>query len=249
MRDFESYQAHYADQPYERYLIHYRKRKIAEILGRFNHGRLLEIGCGLDPIFTTVTTFDKLWVVEPAKKFFEHAVNEMMSFAEPDRIVLKRGFLEDVVDDLQGQQFNFILASCLLHEVENPVAFLAAIHRIASDDTVIHINVPNARSFHRLLAVEMGLISNEFEKSLRNIQFQQNNIYDTDRLSDLVKECGFQIVEKGTFSFKPFTHEQMERMLQAKLLTPEMLDGFFRMEKYLPGLGSELYVNIRKRGE
>lgn len=247
MRDLENYQHLYADQPYERYLIHYRKRKILEILSRYPHSILMEVGCGLDPIFNDLTSFDKLYVVEPAKLFYNNALSQVVKSSKNDAIEIKNKVLEDCIEEFKNIEFDFIIVSCLLHELANPKEFLSVINQIVSKRTLVHINVPNAKSFHRLLAVEMGIIKNEFQKSERNIKFQQNTVFEMDSLLNLLEEGGFEVVESGSFSFKPFTHDQMEKMVQSGLLTEKMLEGFYRMEKYLPNLGSEIYANaIRK---
>jgi hypothetical protein len=247
MRDFKQYADRYADQPFERYLIYFRKKKLKEILSRYDHRLLLEVGCGLDPIFNTISSFEKLCVVEPAEFFFENAVKQKSNFVRPDSVSIKKGLFEDYAPEFRSLKFNFIIISCLLHEIEQPRDFLTAVRDIATDESTIHINVPNAKSFHRLLAVEMGLIRNEFEKSDRNKQFHQHTIFDLESLTSLVEDAGFTVVEKGAFSFKPFTHEQMEKMIQANMLTEQMLEGFYNMEKHLPGLGSEIFVNLRKK--
>ena len=50
-RDLQDYQKQYASQPYEKYQVAFRKRKIAELLAKHKHDCLLEVGCGLESIF------------------------------------------------------------------------------------------------------------------------------------------------------------------------------------------------------
>jgi len=247
MKDFGDYQLQYQDQPYENHLIHYRKKKIAELLTRYNHRVLLEIGCGLDPIFTAIDSFEELYIVEPAELFYTKALEDVSRLEMVGRVRIFNKLFEESVLDLAGVSIDFILLSCLLHEVPDPALFLNIVYEVATQNTVVHINVPNAKSFHRLLAVEMGLISNEYQKSDRNLQFQQKSVFDIESLVKLTESAGFEVIERGSFSFKPFTHLQMENMIKAELITPQMLEGFYKMEKYLPGLGSEIFVNLRRR--
>ena len=39
----------------------------------------------------------------------------------------------------------------------------------------------------------------------------------------------------------------MQDMIDAGFISEEMLAGFYRMEKYLPEIGSEIYVVVKKK--
>lgn len=247
MRDLIAYQQEYINQPYESYQVAFRKRKVVEILSKNNASNLLEIGCGLSSIFTDFTNFKELVVLEPAIAFFEKAKKDLNKTNLSDRVSVHQVYLEDSVVFLNKKKFDFILLSCLLHEIQNQKSFLRNVLALSSSNTVIHINVPNANSFHRLLAVEMGLTKNIFQKSNTQITFQQNEIFDLKSLINLVEQCGFNVIDSGSYSFKPFTHQQMQNMIDANLLTEKILEGFFQMEKYFPTMGSEIFVNVIKK--
>ncbi len=247
MRDLIDYQEQYKNQPFERYQVFFRKKKIIEILLKTKHDNLLEIGCGLDSIFNDIDSFQKLFVIEPSQLFCKKAVSDLIEHKQKKNITVINKLIEESIDKLKSINFDFILISCLLHEVSDPKNLLSSIYAITQPNTIIHINVPNAKSFHRLLAVEMGIIEDIFQKSQSNIQFQQHTVFDMNSLIDLVETSGFYVVDSGSYSFKPFTHLQMENMLQANLITEAMFEGFYKMEKYLPDLGSEIYLNIKRK--
>ena len=93
----------------------------------------------------------------------------------------------------------------------------------------------------------MGLIPNAFQKSELNLQLQHHTVYDLERLRAAVTRQGFEVIEHGSYLIKPFTHAQMQTLLESGLMTERMLEGLYGMEKYMPGLGSEIFVNVRKR--
>lgn len=245
-RNLTDYQFQYKNQPYEKYQVAFRKRKIIEILSNYKHDNLLEVGCGLESIFLDYSAYESIFVIEPAEMFYNKAVLDK-SKAKNKNITIINDLLEYSSKILKNKKFDFILISSLLHEISDQSKILKAIHDIAAENTVIHINVPNANSFHRLIAVEMELTKNEFERSKSNIQFQQNNIFNLKSLIETVEENGFIVLESGSYSFKPFTHQQMQDMINLNLITEKMLDGFFKMEKFLPEIGSEIFVNIIKK--
>jgi hypothetical protein len=245
-RDLIDYQAQYAQQPYEKYQVAFRKRKMNDILAKYPHARMLEVGCGLESIFLAVNSFEQLTVIEPAEMFYEKALSDAAQFPEK-AIKVINALLEETKAEDHKNGYDFIFVSCLLHEIPNQERFLKGILDLCDEHTTVHINVPNAYSFHRLLAVEMGLIPTAFEPSSSNIQFQQHQIFDSVTLRQVVENQGFEIIEEGSYSFKPFTHGQMQKMIDANLLTMEMLDGFYKMERFLPNMGSEIYVNLKKK--
>jgi 2-polyprenyl-3-methyl-5-hydroxy-6-metoxy-1,4-benzoquinol methylase len=246
MRNLNDYHEQYKNRPFERFQVEFRKRRIRETLNRFSHETLLEVGCGLSSIFNTVSDYKNLYVVEPCNGFFDKAVADLEQVPNRKNVVVINDSIENAVGLLKDKRFDFVLLSSVLHEVADPRRFLGSIHEIAVTQTVIHINVPNAKSFHRLLAVEMGLIRDEFQLSESNAQLQQHNVFDRHSLLKLIGQAGFTVIESGTYAFKPFTHLQMENLIQAGVITETMLDGFYKMEKYLPDLGSEIYANVVK---
>lgn len=244
-RNLFDYQEQYLNQPYEKYQVFFRKKKLIEILNNYNHQKILEIGCGMESIFLDFTSYKHLTVIEPTQVFYNKAINDIEKVKNKNVSVINELF-ENSLPFLKQIKFDFVLVSSLLHEIPDLPIFFKTLLEIATEDTIIHINVPNAGSFHRLLAVEMGLIKSEFQKSNSNIQFQQHNIFNINLLKEMVQDNGFTVIESGSYSFKPFTHQQMQDMINSSLLTEQMLDGFYKMEKYLPDLGSEIFVNIIK---
>lgn len=248
-RDLSKYEQDYLQQPYERFQVRFRKRKIREILDRHAHGRIIEIGCGLEPLFQDFLGFDHLTVLEPAGAFYQRA-QELLA-AQPkdvrERVHLVNATLEAAAGELVSKDYDIALVSSLLHEVSAPEKFLRRVVQTAGSGALIHVNVPNARSFHRLLAFESGLIATPEQFSAANVQFQQHTVFDLPGLQALALRCGCEVVESGSYSFKPFTHRQMEDMLQAGILSEKVIEGLYTMEKYAPGCGSEIYVNLRRR--
>ena len=243
-RDLMDYHERYKNQPYEKYQAGFRRREVLRIISEFPHETMLEVGCGLESIFLHLNSFAKMTVVEPSVDFFNKASHDS---AGRKNIVLINAALEEARPEIKDEKFDFILISSLLHEVPRPDEFLKAVRDICQADTVIHINVPNAFSFHRLLAAEMGLIKDVHEASAMNAAFQQHSVFDGDSLARTVKDAGFNIIDEGAYAFKPFTHTQMQNMIDSRLLSPEMLEGLFDMGKRLPEFCSEIYVNVKKQ--
>lgn len=244
MRDISRYTQNYLNDDFEKYQVIYRRKKVLEILGRYSHRRILEIGCGMEPLFNFINEdeYEKYVVVEPSKVFFENA-NLLAAYR--NKVQCINEFFEYSVA-LREQNFDCIICSGLLHEIENQSEFLKNILLLCDKKTNVHINVPNANSFHRLLAKQMGIIEDVHELSQKNYKYQHNNVFDLQQLEELVQSIGFTVVEQGSYFVKPFTHEQMHRMMKENIIDDRVLDGLYGMEKYLKNFGSEIYVNLRK---
>lgn len=244
-RDLTNYEAKYQLLPFEATQVRFRRRATLELIAHHAHRRILEIGCGLEPIFLHLHSFEECTVVEPADMFY---ANALAASRDRPSINVLHGSLEAVLPKLRTESYDLILLSSVLHEVADPSTMLRAIATLCAADTLVHIVVPNAHSFHRLLALEMGLIGDVYERSTTQIAMQQATTFSTASLSELVLQCGFTIVDHGTFFVKPFAHAQMAHCSDTGVLSERLLEGLYRMTKHFPAHGSEIYMNIRLPG-
>lgn len=253
MRDIQDYTRNYARSNFENmYQVTYRRKNVLKQMARYPHKNILEIGCGLSSIGEALEDFESFTVIEPSETFLRCAKrswreNASNTFA---KVRFINGFFpEDFLGDFIGKKYDFIICSSLLHEVEDPKILLEGIAQIANEKTVTHINVPNMYSFHRILAYESGIINELQEFSGRNIALQQHRVLSLNALENIIKDFRggnekFKIVNKGGYFVKMFSHEQMERMLNLHIINEAIIEGLDKMIKYIPDLGSEIFVDI-----
>ncbi len=243
VRNLDKYEDEYIKEDFEKYqVIQRRKAVLRSVKGR---KRILEIGCGMEPLFMfTDWEVEEYTVFEPGERFMSNA--RKLADKEMKKVAFyQKPFTADKT--LIKADFDAVVCSSLLHEIQDPVEMLKDIFKVAGDKTLIHINVPNARSFHRLLAMEMGYIKDIKQFSKRNVLLQQNSIFDMDDLKNICVAAGLEVVESGSYFIKPFTHDQMQRGMEAGIINEDVLDGLFEMAKYMPEYGSEIYVNCVKK--
>ena len=245
MIDLQDYGKNYLDQyahgEFETVIARVRREKVAQSAAKYAHRTMLEVGCGFEPLFPHVAGWEEYWVVEPLP---EAVAAARAHTAANDKLHVIEGFLERAPEGLP-ERVDFIAVSSLLHEVPDPTALLRAVQKHCGPGTVVHVNVPNVQSFHRLLALEAGLISDTFEKSATEERFQRQTRFDRATLWEFMQTNGFEILEGETYFVKPFTHGQMEQMLKANIIDLRIVEALDRMTKYMPDLGSEMYVNAR----
>jgi 2-polyprenyl-3-methyl-5-hydroxy-6-metoxy-1,4-benzoquinol methylase len=240
----ETYQEHYAVQHgggpgwFENALIASRRNQVLSALERHPHEDVLEIGCGLDPLIAHMRNTRSFTTVEPCESFVECA---RAAGAE-----VVQGFLEDVLPELEIRRpFDFVVASSLLHEVPDPSRFLDSVRTLCDPGTIVHFDVPNMRSMHRLLAVEMGLIPDVFEESETERRFQRTTRFDATRFRAALVCAGFEIVQFGTYFIKPFSHSQMEALIDSNIVSHDVIRGLEKLAAHLPDFGAEMFADVR----
>jgi len=242
-RNIIEYTQRYRELPFEPIQLAYRRKCVLKEIAKISPKRLLEVGCGELPLFLDVKhSVDVLHtVVEPSIEFAQNAL--LLAGGRKDIRVVKC-FIEDFVP--HDEVYDMVVASCVLHEVDNPQVFLSSLRQLCAPNTIVHINVPNARSLHRLLAVAMGLIPHEaMQSDTQQMMQQRSTVYSIISLQGELERAGFSVIDSGSMLVKPFTHSQMQKLVEIGFMTSELLDGFDHLVEYLPELGSEIWVNAR----
>ena len=241
-RDMADYVKQYRSLPFEPIQIEYRRKLVLKQVELCRPKRLLEVGCGDQPLFTSLPSDMLISVVEPAQAFVDRA-RELA--AGRSLVQVTQGLIESVA--LGDAEFDMVVLSCVLHEVPDPSVMLAAIRRLCARNATLHVNVPNAHSLRHLLAVAMGLISSPDHKSDTQQRMQQRNRpYDTQSLRAELSASGFCVIEQGSFFVKPFTHSQMQTLVDIGFMTSAMLEGLDKLINWMPDMGSEIWANAQR---
>jgi SAM-dependent methyltransferase len=229
---------------FELILDHARRKQVLKSLNKYKHKHILEVGCGLKPLFQYCGKYESYIIVEPSNEFVQLAKRHAKG---KSNITIIHGYMYEVYKKLLNlyPDFDFIILSSILHEVPHPEKLLQSIYQVCKKDTIVHINVPNVSSFHRLLAYEMGCIETIFEKSETEIKFQRHTRFDKQKLFKIVEKSGFQILSYGTYLIKPFSNEQMEKIINQNIVNKDIVKGLEKMAKYIPDLGCEMFVNVK----
>lgn len=249
MRNIEDYTKKYiqhyrSDFSFERVMSRSRRQKALASLEKYPHKSILEIGCGFEPIFPYCKNKINFTIVEPSTTFVQHA--ERLAQKRPEITVIQNYFEKVYKLFEKSKEFDVIILSSVLHEVPAPQKLLQAIYAVCRDDTVVHINVPNVRSFHRILAIEMGIIESLFDKSETDKEFQRQPLFDKEVLFEMMRKNGFQILSFGTYLIKLFSNKQMETIIKHKIVDKNFIAGLEKMIDYMPEFGCEMFVEAKK---
>lgn len=236
------------DSDFEAVCVRYRQRKVIEVLRDAGAATIVEVGCGADLLFDAALAEGlavQRWItVEPSRVLGDIA--RARAQTEP-RFTVIDGFFEDTVEATRaalGERADAVLLSGVITEVPDPGPLLKAAHAVMDEQSLLHVNTANAYSLHRRLGRAMGLIEDEHQMTERNLRFEHFRIYDAESLAETVEAAGFRIEASGGYFLKPFTHAQMENT--AGILTPDVLDGLYKLGEALPDLALEQFVNARR---
>ena len=215
--------------------INIKIKTITKLVKQFKFKDILEIGCAVNPMFSYFD-FNSYTIVEPNGVFVEQITKDL-----PANVLVIQNFIENTSFK---KKFDFIIMSGVLHEVSNPDEILQTLHKFSHKDTLIHLNLPNAYSFHRLLAYESGIIKSIFQSSKLDKTLKRHQ-FDKKKLLNLLRKNNFRIISTGTFLTKILTNSQLEFLINQKTASKKILKGLEKINKYIPEFGCYLFVNVK----
>ena len=198
----------------------------------FNGKHALELGPASG--FMTkllVEEFEMLDVVDGS----EYLLNQIPDYKN---ITKTHSLFEDFHTD---RKYDSIIMSHVLEHIESPVPVLKKICEWLRDTGVFLISVPNAKSIHRIVAVEMGLLKSVYELNSRDHELGHCRVYDMETLRSHVEEAGLKVKDSGGIFLKPVSNGQIDTNW-----TPDMIEGFYKAGKYFPDNCAEIFVVCTK---
>lgn len=240
--------AYLSDYDFERVLVRIRQNVTAGLLPTAAR-KIIEIGCGAELLVERIPDRQVVthWViVEPDRQFVATVADRVSTLPF---VTLIEGAIQDTIAEVLARSegsSDVVICSSLLHELDDPLAVLKMCRELLADDGRLIVNVPNAGSLHRRLAVAMGVIDSPFARSARNEALNQPWVFDAASLREIVCSAGFEVVDEGGYFLKPFTHAQMAEL---PFLDDEMLEGLQRLGTELVDLASEIYLVAMPRND
>ncbi|HEY2386216.1 MAG TPA: methyltransferase domain-containing protein [Candidatus Binatia bacterium] len=197
-------------------------------LADYVDGAVLELGCARGGMTRKLAPIvDRLVVVDGSETYLTELRRDLGQQAE---------FVSSRFEDYDpASTFRHVLAARILEHLQEPVAFLKRLRGWLEPHGMLHVIVPNARSFHRLLGLEMGLIKDLHELGERDRRVGHVRVYDSDMLMRDLESAGFRVTWRRDVMLKPLSNAQMETW------EPAIIDALFRMARHFPDHGNELY--------
>jgi len=195
-----------------------------------------DIACELGPSTGYMTKlllndFKELDIVEGASDLLELIPND-------PKLTKYHSLFEDFVPN---RKYDTLIMNHILEHIENPVEVLQKISRWMHADSVFLIGVPNAKSFHRLAAVKMGLLSSEYALNDRDVALGHYRVYDLNSLMADATKAGLKIINIGGVFLKFLSNAQIEKVFDEK-----MISAFYELGECFVENAAEVYIVCEK---
>jgi len=135
------------------------------------------------------------------------------------------------------EKFDTIVLNHVLEHIAEPVELLIKIKSWLAPGGRFIVGVPNARSFHRMAAVKMGMLDSIYSLNERDHALGHERVYDMDTLRAHLQKAGFlPLAEKGIF-MKFLSNGQIENWFN-----PQMIEAFYELGKEFPDNCAEIMI-------
>lgn len=136
-----------------------------------------------------------------------------------------------------NEKFDTIILNHVLEHIADPIPLLKQILQWLAPGGKFIVGVPNAKSFHRMVAVKMGLLESIYSLNERDLQLGHERVYDMDLLKAHLADAGFTISHETGVFLKFLANGQIE-----KWFSQEMIQAFYELGKDFPELCAEILV-------
>ncbi len=212
------------------YIYWYRYQVVRQ---RMKGPKVLEVGIGNADETNWLSEDGSFEIVsiDGSQSVLDHAAQKVRY---PERVTFIHTYFEEFDSDIM---FDDILITHSLEHVDDPVRILLNFKKFLKPEGRLHITVPNAKSIHRMLGKEMGLLEHEESLNSCDIEVGHQRVYTIELLRDHVSCAGLYVIDYDGIILKPLSDSQMNI-----LLNNEIIDGLFAVGHRLPELAAEIYL-------
>lgn len=138
--------------------------------------------------------------------------------------------------------FDNIVLGHVLEHVDDPVSILSRARGWLSANGRVFAAVPNARSFHRQMAVVMDLLATEHDLNDVDRHHGHRRVYDPESFRRDFAAAGLRVELFGGYWIKTVPNHQIEAHW-----TPEMIEAAMVVGERYPDVAAEIYVIAGRR--
>ena len=209
----------------------------------FNKGSLLELG-SYKGTFTKrfLPYFDDITCVEASNV----AVAEARAMLG-DKVKFVNALFENA--KLPRCYDNIVLTHVLEH-LDDPVLVLKRINdEWLAEGGRFFLVCPNANAPSRQIAVKMGLITHNSAVTPAEANHGHRCTYTLDTLERDAVAAGLNVVHRSGIFFKALANFQWDRLLQTDIISPEYLEGCYKLGQQYPDLCSSIFLMCERGNE
>ncbi len=130
--------------------------------------------------------------------------------------------------DAFNDRYDHVLLTNIIHEVDSPTVLLNQAARLLGRGGQIHVTLQNPASVHRLVALELGMISSLETISERGQMYSTRRMINQGQLVTMVANSGLSVQETRGVFLKPFPNSVLEG------LEPPMIEALDVAGRFFP---------------
>ncbi len=125
----------------------------------------------------------------------------------PASVQIHHAYFEDA--HFPHTHFDAIEMGFVLEHVDDPLFVLKHFRNCLTQNGLLFVAVPNARSLHRLLGQAAGLLDNIYALSASDLDLGHKRYFDAESIAALVEEAGYCVKHRHGLVMKPLTTSQL----------------------------------------
>ena len=219
------------DKIYDQMFHHELALKISKLLSPGI--RVLELGYGEGTVSAeTFTQFEtERHIIEGATDLAEQARLELGNLVQVHNCLFS--------EFQPSEKFDLVLATNVFEHVEDTNDLFNSIKQWLKHGGICIITVPNSESFHRKIAVEMGLQESTKTLSDRDKIVGHLRVYDLAQISDEIRRSSFKILKIEGMVLK-FLSNSLQKQLPMEVISALHKVG----SMYPPDYAANLYLEV-----
>jgi 2-polyprenyl-3-methyl-5-hydroxy-6-metoxy-1,4-benzoquinol methylase len=221
-------------------MLSWYARRIIQTIEARSHRTVLSLGIGHQVLPKSIIggladKLEKYTILEGSQEIIE---SFRSSFPVPSNTELIHTFFEEY---RPSGKFDAIEMGFVLEHVNDPDAIVRQYSQYLAPAGTFFIAVPNAKSLHRLIGHEAGLLDNLFRLSPEDLQLGHQRYFDYTSLSRLVLGAGLKIVKVEGILLKPLTSGQLKSLN----LPPVIVEALLKVGVNHPEICNSILIEAR----
>ena len=216
---------------------------LTSLIERSNAKSVLSLGVGHSAVSSAIAELipnkiERYLIVEGSERLISEFNDTVHRYVG---IQVVKSYFEDFITE---DKFDVIEVGFVLEHVDDPETLLRHISKLLAKNGRLAVTVPNARSLHRRIGFDAGMLNDMRALSAQDLAFGHKRYFDLSSLTDLLTKCGLTISETKGLMLKPLTTAQ----LLAAELQPSAMEALYKGALDQPDLANALYVEAAING-
>lgn len=174
----------------------------------------------------------KYLIIEGSKEI----VNEFKQHTTlPTYVSVRNSLFEEFTTKIK---FDAIEMGFVLEHVDDPLFIIKKYVSFLKQNGSVFIAVPNAKSLHRQIGYQAGILDNFYKLSKYDLELGHKRYFDMDSLVKLIIKSGLKIVNIEGIFLKPFSTSQLKSLE----LPPNIIRALCDLGTEYPAISNAIYI-------